>query len=59
MLYCAPLKVSVIFVSLNFLDSFCKNIQTSNSMKIRLREDELFRADGRAGSSFVQFCERV
>jgi len=48
---------------INFLDSFHKNTQMTNIMKIRLVGAELFHADRRTdghdeeNSRFSQFCE--
>jgi len=58
-------KIPVIHVSFNktwFFDTFSKNTQISNFMKIRLVGTELFHVDRQkrhngANSSFSQFCE--
>ena len=67
---CYSCKISVILVGfyriVNFLDTFSKNTQISNFMKICLVEAELFHADWRtdrqtdrydeANSRFSHFC---
>jgi hypothetical protein len=52
-----------ILMQFDFFDSFSKNTQISNFMKIPPVGSELFRADGQtdkheeANSRFSQFCE--
>jgi hypothetical protein len=61
--YWSSCKVPVILVSQrnsNFLDTFSKNPQISNFMKILAVETELFHVDGQTDmtklSHFLQFC---
>jgi hypothetical protein len=53
--YWSSCKIPLILVRvqkhLNFLDRFSKNTQIPNFMKIRPVGDELFRADGRTGTT--------
>jgi hypothetical protein len=51
----------LILMALGFLDSFSKNTQMPNRMKIRPVGVESMRTDGHdeANSRFSQFCERA
>ena len=46
-------------MKLIFLDRVLENIETLNFMKIRPMQAELFHAEGRTDSRFLQFCERT